>query len=189
MKALVFLANGFEEIEAITPIDYLRRAGIDVTTVATGTSSRTVEGSHGIPVIADMTLETYVSSCAELPDAVVVPGGMPGSTNIGNCAQALAIINSMYDEKKLVCAICAAPAVVLSKTKVLDGRKWTCYPGMEGEAGEKASSHVADVPFVSEGTLVTGRGPGCAEQFAMEIVRVLCGEETQKKIKTGSVQR
>ena len=86
-KAVVFLANGFEEVEALTPVDYLRRSGVEVITVATGTSSRTVEGARKIPVIADMTLETYVSSTAELPDAVIVPGGMPGTVNVSNCSQ------------------------------------------------------------------------------------------------------
>lgn len=81
-KAIVFLAPGFEEIEALTPVDYLRRAGVEVTTLATGTAQRNVEGSKKITVVADMSLETYVSSSDELPDAVIVPGGIPGSYNV-----------------------------------------------------------------------------------------------------------
>lgn len=188
-KAVVFLANGFEEVEALTPVDYLRRSGVEVITVATGTSSRTVEGARKIPVIADMTLETYVSSTAELPDAVIVPGGMPGTVNVSNCTQALMLIDRMLEEDRLVCAICAAPALVLSKTKALDGKKWTCYPGMESESNGKEITHIADVPFVTDGTLVTSRGAGTAEQFAMEIVRLLCGEETRAKTATATIQR
>lgn len=186
---LVFLANGFEEVEALTPVDYLRRAGIKVTTVATATQARTVEGGHSIPVIADMTLETYLSACSELPDAVFVPGGSLGSENISKCTQALSLIDKMNAEGKLVAAICAAPAVVLSKTKVLDGKKWTCYPGMEAESNGHESTHVKDVPFVTDGNLVTSRGAGCAEQFAMELVRIMCGDEMSKKIHDATIQR
>lgn len=188
-KAVVFLANGFEEVEALTPVDYLRRSGVEVITVATGTSSRTVEGARKIPVIADMTLETYVSSTAELPDAVIVPGGMPGTVNVSNCSQALMLIDRMLEENRLVCAICAAPALVLSKTKALEGRKWTCYPDMEGEAGVHAANHVKDVPFVHSDNVITSRGAGTAEEFAMEIIRELCGEEKKDEIRRGTVQR
>ena len=188
-KVIVFLAPGFEEVEALTPVDYLRRAGVEVTTIATATASRNVEGARKITVVADMTLETYVSSCAELPDAVIVPGGMPGTVNVSKSAQALTLIDKMNEEGKLVCAICAAPALVLSKTKALDGKKWTCYPGMESESNGKEITHIADVPFVTDGTLVTSRGAGTAEQFAMEIVRLLCGEETRAKTAAATIQR
>ncbi|WP_407398061.1 DJ-1 family glyoxalase III [Treponema sp.] len=188
-KVIVFLAPGFEEVEALTPVDYLRRAGVEVTTIATGTASRNVEGARKITVVADMTLETYVSSCAELPDAVIVPGGMPGTVNVSKCHQALSLIDKMNEEGKLVCAICAAPALVLSRTKALVGRKWTCYPDMEGEAGEYAANHVKDVPFVHCENVITSRGAGTAEQFAMEIIRELCGEEKKEEIRKGTIQR
>lgn len=189
-KAVVFLADGFEEIEALSPVDYLRRAGVEVTTVAVGKSARMVEGSHGIGVNADMTLDSYLVTCTTgLPDAVVVPGGMPGSANIAGNAQAVGFVKEMLAADKLICAICAAPALVLPQTGALDGKKWTCYPGMQENAGEYASSNVQDGPFVHDGNLITGRGPGAAEQFAMEIVKTLCGEETYSKIRAGSVQR
>ena len=179
-KVIVFLAPGFEEVEALTPVDYLRRAGVEVTTIATATASRNVEGARKI---------TVVSSCAELPDAVIVPGGMPGTVNVSKCAQALTLIDKMNEEGKLVCAICAAPALVLSKTKALEGRKWTCYPDMEGEAGVHAANHVKDVPFVHSDNVITSRGAGTAEEFAMEIIRELCGEEKKEEIRRGTVQR
>ncbi|MCR5219062.1 DJ-1 family glyoxalase III [Treponema sp.] len=190
MKALVFLADGFEEIEALTPVDYLRRAGVEVTVCATATSSRTVNGAHGIQVLADMTLDSWVDAGEELPDAVIVPGGMPGAKNISECQTALSIIEKSHDAGKLVCAICASPAVVLSKTSLLKGKKWTCYPDMESIAGEEACALFRDdAPFVHDKNLITGRGPGAAEEFAMEIVKSLCGEEVKAKIKKASVQR
>ena len=202
-KAVVFLAEGFEEIEAITPIDYLRRAGVEVTTVAIpvgGKADALVTGSRKIPVKADATLDEWISSCDELPDAVVSPGGMPGSANIGACELALDFIKKMFSQKKLVAAICAAPVVVLAKTGVLAGRRYTCYPGMkqfEDYCGGKEKADkltagavlVPNEPFVVDQNLITGRGPGAAEQFAMALVEYLCGAETAAKVKAASVQR
>jgi 4-methyl-5(b-hydroxyethyl)-thiazole monophosphate biosynthesis len=188
-KIVTLLADGFEEVEALTPVDYLRRAGADVTTVATATSSRTVEGSHKIPVIADITLDAYFSSSTELPDAVIVPGGMGGSKNIGGCQKALNFLEQMNDAKKIVAAICAAPVLVLGKTKILAGKKWTCYPGMQDESPAEFKSSRIDSAFVTSENVVTGRGAGAAEEFAMELVRILFGEETKEKIKKATVQR
>ena len=189
-KVVVFLADGFEEIEALTPVDYLRRAGAEVVLVATGNSSRMVTGAHKIVVSADMTLDSYIASDkGPLPDAVVVPGGMPGASNIASCRTAVQLISEMNEQKRLVAAICAAPAVVLPATGALKGRKWTCYPGMSSQAGAFESTHKDGVPFITDGNLVTGRGPGAAEQFAMEIVRLLYGVEVAAKLKTTSCQR
>lgn len=188
-KVIVLLANGFEEVEALTPVDYLRRAGVEVTTLAVGTSSRTVEGARKISVNADMTLEAYVSACVQLPDAIIVPGGMPGTVNVSKSIQSLSLIDQMFDEGKLVCAICAAPALVLSKTKALAGKKWTCYPGMESDAPDYAANHISDSPFVTDGNVVTSMGAGTAEQFSMEIVGILCGEEAREKLRVQTVQR
>ena len=188
-KAIVFLAPGFEEIEALTPVDYLRRAGVEVTTLATGTAQRNVEGSKKITVVADMSLETYVSSSDELPDAVIVPGGIPGSYNVAKSVQALSLIEKMYEENNLICAICAAPAVVLGKTKVLEGKEWTCYPDMQKEAEKYVSAHVENARFVHCQNVITARGAGTAEEFAMEIVKTLCGEETKERLKKATIQR
>ncbi|MCH5290894.1 MAG: DJ-1/PfpI family protein, partial [Treponema sp.] len=129
----VLLAPGFEEIEAITVIDYLRRAEIGVTTVAVpadGAEGTTVTGSHGIPVVADTTLAAY-RAARTVPDAIYSPGGMPGAANIGANADALDLIAAVAGAGKLVAALCAAPVVVLAKTGLLAGRRYTCYPGME----------------------------------------------------------
>ena len=203
-KAVVFLAEGFEEIEAITPIDYLRRAGVQVETVAIpvgGKADALVTGSHKIPVKADLTFdELAMRSGDELPDAVVVPGGMPGAANIGSCELAVDFIKNMFKQNKLVAAICAAPVVVLGKTGVLRDKKYTCYPGMKQFAdycgGEEKAAQltagavlVPNQPFVVDQNLITGRGPGAAEQFSMALVEFLCGAESAAKIKAGSVQR
>ncbi len=187
------MAEGFEEIEALSPVDYLRRAGLEVVCAATATSSRNVKGAHGITVLADILLDSYLASLSEenLPDAVVVPGGMPGAANIAECRSALSLIDSMVENNKIVAAICAAPALVLSKTKALFCKEWTCYPQMENEASAKkfAQNHKSGIPFVCDGNLLTGRGPGAAEQFSMKLVELLCGSETAEKIKAASVQR
>ena len=114
---------------------------------------------------------------------------MPGSTNIAENAKAVDFVRKMNDSGKLVCAICAAPAVVLPKTGALAGKKWTCYPQMEDSATDFVGNHVDSVPFVHCENLITGRGPGAAEEFSMEIVRTLAGADVAAKIKAGSVQR
>ena len=204
-KALVFIADGSEEIETLTPVDYLRRAGVEVTLAAvTGCNvlSDSEEGaayvaqcSHGVSVIADAHVMDFFDDVTGkldeslLPDAVVVPGGMPGSTNIASCREVVELVSAMNKAGRLVCAICAAPSVVLPLTGALEGKKWTCYPGMEERAKEYASGYVSGLPFVHDSNLITGRGPGAAEEFSMEIVSALCGKEKALEIKTGSCQR
>lgn len=187
-QIVVFLADGFEEIEALSPVDYLRRAGAEVITAATGKTAVEVNGAHGIKVLADTTLDEYLNGMESLPDAVVCPGGMPGAANIAACSKAVELIRRMNESGRLVAAICAAPAIVLPATGSLEGKEWTCYPGMQSNAGEFVSLYKNEV-FVTDKNLVTGRGPGAAEQFAMELVRILCGTDAAHKIKEGSCQR
>lgn len=201
MKVAVFLADGFEEIEALTVVDYLRRANVEVATVAVSDGSGdVVSGSHGIKVIADISLGEYIKSLGEaLPDAVYAPGGMPGAANLAASDTLLELFKRCFAAKKIVAALCAAPVVTVAKTGILRDKKFTCYPGMEDDMAKYAgadcasltegSVHVKDVPFVTDGNLVTGRGPGCAEQFAMELVRILCGNDVAKKVHDLSVQR
>ncbi|MBR5966545.1 MAG: DJ-1/PfpI family protein [Treponema sp.] len=202
-KVVVFLAPGFEEIEAISPIDYLRRAGVEVVTAAIpidGKSDLLVQGAHKIAVQADTSLDDFMANCQDLPDGVFVPGGMPGAANVGACELAVDFIKKMFEQKKLVSAICAAPVVVLGKSGVLKDKSYTCYPGMkkfEDYCGGKEKADqltagaklVPDQPFVVDQNLITGRGPGAAEQFAMALVEYLCGKETAQEVKTKSVQR
>lgn len=196
-NAVIFLADGFEEIEALTVVDYLRRAQIEAFTVAVPSKTMNdpyiVTSAHDIPVIADLKFEEFQEDFKDdLPDLVYVPGGMPGSSNCAANNELLDFVKACFDSKKHVAAICAAPAVVLSKTGILKGKNWTCYPGMEENVEPEDvedSTHFENVPFVTDENLTTGRGPGAAEEFAMELVRILCGEEISAKIKTASCQR
>lgn len=188
-EVVVFLAPGFEEVEAVTPIDYLRRSGCRVVTASTDTNrSTTVKGSHGIEILCDIALQDLLAQNPDfLPDAVFAPGGMPGAANIAADKNAGALIKKVFDNGGVVAAICAAPVVVLAKTGVLAGKKYTCYPGMEEEvqnycgstypAAMEKSRHVSGIPFVKDGNVLTGAGPGCAEQFALEFVTMLCGKQ------------
>ena len=206
-KIAVFLAPGFEEIEALTAVDYLRRAGEEVVTVSVpGVDSSeitsVVPGAHGISVVTDQVLKDFADESEEsLPDAVYFPGGLPGATNLAACEYLIDLIQFMEESGKIVAAMCASPAILLSKSGVLAGRKWTCYPKMNENLSEycgsaekaaeltKGSSVVENVPFVFDRNVLTGRGPGTAEQFAMEFVRILAGEATAKKVHDGSCQR
>lgn len=193
-KAAVFFADGFEDIEALSPVDYLRRAGIEVTTVAvpseTMKDEKIVTSSHNVSMIMDTTLDEYLEECKkELPDCVVCPGGSVGAENLSLSNVLLDHLEKCFDSGKIVAALCASPAVVLGKTKVLDGRNWTCYPGMQTEGNEYYLEKYSNQVFITDGNVVTGRGPGASEQFAMELVRILAGEETAKRIHDSSQQR
>ena len=194
MKAAVFFADGFEEIEALSPVDYMRRAGIEVITVGVkGTpfnKTLIVTSSHNVPMIMDMSMQDFLAEYANnLPDCIVCPGGGKGAVNLSECKELLDYIEKCNLEGKLVTAICASPAVVFGKTNVLKNKKWTCYPGMDGEANPDFAGGYSDKVFVHDGNLITSRGAGSSEEFAMEIVRTLAGEEMYTKVKTGTLQR
>ena len=192
--AAIFFADGFEEVEAITPLDYLRRAGVKVTTVLIP-SPQTQQpdiavSSHKLPIITDTTMEEYLAEADNnLPDCVICPGGSLGAQNLAASEELRKHLEKCYAEGKLVAAICASPAVVLGKTNILKCKKWTCYPDMQGEANKDYLSGYSDKPFITDGQLVTSRGAGAAEEFAMELVRILTNEETAKKIHDGTLQR
>ena len=180
-KAIVLLAEGFEEVEAITPVDYLRRAGVEVTTAAIG-ESLTVKGARGIPVVADTTLAALVKqgkAGASSWDAVVIPGGMPGASNLAASGETGALLKEMAVTGKLVCAICASPAVVLAPLSLLSGKKFTCYPRMEEKVKEGTWSQDR---VVVDGTIITSRGAGTAGSFAVAIIGKLLSEAEGKKV-------
>ncbi|MCX7677965.1 MAG: DJ-1/PfpI family protein [Spirochaetes bacterium] len=175
MKALVPLAEGFEEIEAVSIIDVLRRAGIEVVTAHIGKNP--VNGSHNIPLIADLSLDDCTP---ETFDAMILPGGMPGSENLKNNENVIAFLKTIYKGGKLVGAICAAP-MVLGYADILHGKQATCYPGFETEL---RGAQVVDKPVVIDSKVVTGRGAGCAIPFALEIVGILKGETIKNTLKS-----
>ncbi|GHV69713.1 DJ-1 family protein [Spirochaetia bacterium] len=197
-KAILFLAEGFEEIEALTPVDYLRRAGIEVCTAAIGAASgrgKTVTGSHGIPVIADAELAELKAGGKLVPggwDAVLLPGGLPGASNLAASVELGAFLKAMAGEGKIVSAICASPAVVLAPLGLLAGRRFTCYPGMEEKVDTSVKGTSAkgaqwlEEKVVIDGNIITSRAAGTAGLWAMTLIGILAGEDVAQKL-TASV--
>ncbi len=168
------LADGFEEIEAMTPIDVLRRAGVEV--VIAGVGKLQVKGSRGVQVLADVILETYEGT----PDAVVLPGGIPGAENLAKSSAVSSLIQRVHASQKIVAAICAAPGLVLSKTGVLEGKKATGYPGYEKEFSSQVT--YVETAVVRDGNLLTSRGPGTALEFSLELVSILVDGAMAQKL-------
>ena len=164
----VLLANGFEEIEALTPVDILRRAGLEVKTVAITGDDAT--GSHGINVACDLRAnELDIDSV----NCVIFPGGMPGATNLDASPYTDSILASVTRSNGLIAAICAAP-LILGRRGLLNGKKATCYPGFESEL---VGATIMDEGVVTDGRIVTARGMGVALDFSLELVRLLVSEE------------
>lgn len=180
-RVAVLLAEGFEEVEAVTPIDFLRRAGVEV--VVAGLDADRVTGSHGISISTDTNIE---SVGADALDGVVLPGGMPGAVNLASSSEVRHLIQAMVDSGKMVAAICAAPAKVLAPMGVLSGRRATCFPGDE-------VAFASDVSFteervVTDGSLITSRGAGSAAEFAEAIIGYLVGTEAAYEVHVRTVQ-
>ena len=187
-EALVLLAPGFEEVEALTPVDYLRRAGIEVTTASLDNDIM-VTGSHNIKVKADIVFKDMLKDEMLSPfhwDAVILPGGIPGAPNIAASQEACVFIKEMANIDKWVCAICAAPALVLAPLGILEGKKFTCFPGMEEKvSGAKWCDDrvvIDGKPLPSRGGIITSRGAGTAGEFAVAIISKLLHELDGKKI-------
>jgi len=174
-KALVILADGFEDIEAITSIDLLMRAGTQVT-VAGLTSTHVKAAKSGLTII----VPTRLSEVQDTFDALILPGGMPGAENLANSSEVVARVRLMNQQKKIIAAICAAPALVLTKAGVLEGKNATCFPGMEN-LFPKTTTFVAS-PVVQDGNIITSRGAGTAFSFGVTIVGALLGKGPREKI-------
>ena len=170
---VVLLANGFEEIEALTPIDVLRRAGH--TVISCGLCGKEVKGSHGIPVIADATPEDIDLTKVTM---AIFPGGMPGATNIDAHPFTDKVIEATLKNGGRLAAICAAP-LVLGRRRLLKGKRATCYPGFEDEL---VGADVSSDGVVTDGNVTTAKGMGVALDFAKELVRITLGEEKAKEI-------
>lgn len=175
---LVFLANGFEEIEAIAPVDLLRRAGVDTATVGIG--SQYIRGTHGIEIKADLyeeeALDQAVLGNVEM---IVLPGGMPGAENLNNSKTLEKIMELCDKNKAYMAAICAAP-LVLGEHGYLKGKKATCYPGYEDRLGS-ADYNYASV--VHDGNIITADSMGSAIDFALALVRELKGIEAERDLR------
>lgn len=177
-RSFLFLAEGFEEIEALTVVDVMRRAGMDLKTVSI-TECQKVIGAHGIPVLADMLL-----SEADLANAewLIAPGGMPGSTHLSNCETLNRALKQHAQVGGKIAAICAAPAVVLYPLGVLDGKEATCYPGFENEC---VKAIMCDSPVVVSDNIITANGPATALRFALTIVANSMGDGIAQEIGSG----
>lgn len=169
--SFVFLADGFEEVEALTAVDVLRRAGMPVKTVSI-TSSLLVTGAHGITVTADVL---YDATLFKNPAWLILPGGLPGADNLHDFYPLTGLLKRQAESADgHIAAICAAPAVVLGVEGLLRGHKATCYPGFEGKL--KGAEYV-DEPVVTDGKFVLGNGPASALKWALAIVEAELGEE------------
>lgn len=180
-KSYLFLAEGFEEIEALATVDIMRRAGMDVATVSVS-DSLAVAGAHGITVVADTTL-AEVGDFAEA-EWLICPGGMPGATNLVGCHPLCAVLRAHAAAGGRLAAICASPAVVLAPLGLLNGKRATCYPGFE-EACVAAGADMQSQAVVIDGNTITGNGPAAATPFALAIVRHSLGAAAAQQVASG----
>ncbi len=178
----ILLATGFEEIEAIAPCDLLRRAGIPAAFV--GVSGKTVAGSHGIPVTADLTLGELDLTAL---DMIVLPGGLEGVKNLAASREAMDAVRFAYDNGKWVAAICAAPSL-LAELGITDGRAAVCYPAGPIEA-KMSKAKLQALPTVQDGRVITGTSAGCAVPFGLKLVEALKGPEAAAAVKDEIVIR
>lgn len=183
----VFLANGFEEMEALAPVDILRRGGVEVKTVSIH-RDKFVTGSHKATVVADMTYDEFKADIqfdgTDENDALIFPGGMPGTKNLAENAEIINFMRLHYAEGGTVAAICAAPGLVVSQLPSLEGKHFTCFDGFE-DAPIARGGIYEKKPAVSDGNLITGRGAGCAVEFALAILAHLKGEDVADEVRRG----
>lgn len=178
MKLLIMLADGFEETEALVPWDVLKRAGADVSLVSVSSDLK-VKGTHGITVFADRLISEVQR---DVPDAVILPGGMPGMTNLASCKTLSEMILKAYEKGALLAAICASPAV-LGKLGILKNKTATCFPGFESEL---IGANVSSDYVCRDSNIITAKGMGASFAFAFEIVGYLFGDEKVITLKNGA---
>lgn len=179
MTAFVFLADGFEVIEALTPVDLMRRADIDIVTVSI-TDSKKVKSAQGVTVEADATM-----SEADFGDAsvLIIPGGMPGATNLQACRALNDLLRDHAAKGTLIASICASPAVVLAPLGLVKDKRATCYPTFQ-DVLEKAGAKLSPERVVRDGRLLTSNGPSSATLFALDIIKAVKGEDAARQVAT-----
>jgi 4-methyl-5(b-hydroxyethyl)-thiazole monophosphate biosynthesis len=179
-KSYLFLAEGFEEIEALTVVDVMRRAGMELVTVSV-TSNKVVKGAHSIPVTADATVDEIDAYDAEW---LIVPGGMPGATNVAACGKVNDMLKKQQEKGGNIAAICAAPAVVLAPLGILRGENATCYPSFEPALEKGGATHI-DQRVVVSNNIITSNGPSSALPFALAIVAASLGDDVATSVASG----
>lgn len=176
--SFVFLANGFEEVEALTTIDIMRRAGMDVVTVSINDTLE-AEGAHGVTVKADALISEVNLNNAEW---LICPGGMPGASNLVACKPLTNALIAQNSKGGKIAAICASPSVIFGPLGLLEGKHAVCYPGMErGMTG----AIVGYTPIAIDGNIITGNGPAAASAFSFAIVQESKGEEVARQVAEG----
>lgn len=176
-KAVVFLADGFEDVEALATVDILRRGSVDVTIA--GVTGMQVISTHNIKVTADKDIKDIN---AKDYDAVICPGGMPGSTNLRDSELVINIIKEAYESGKIVSAICAAP-MVLENAGILSGKNFTMYPGMQDYA--PSGNYKNDKFVVKDGLVITGAGPAAVFEYALELLANLQDKDVAEQVAKG----
>ena len=176
----MLLGTGFEETEAIAPLDLLRRAGIEIQTV--GLNGRIIYGSHGIGVEADIEIGQMDLTQLEM---IILPGGLGGVASIRGCQAAMDAVQFAYENGKYTAAICAGPTV-LADLGIPNGKNATCYPGCEGQMG---SANMIEAAAVTDGKLITGTSAGCAVSFGLALIAALKGQEEADRIEKQIVIR
>lgn len=177
-KIFLFLADGFEEIEAISTVDVLRRGGIHVVTVSISKNME-VKGAHNVPVIADILLSEIAENDA---DCLVFPGGMPGAKNLSENKLLMSMLQRHFDKKGWIAAICAAPALVLGGLKTDRTLRLTCYPGFEEYL---PNAEVLPQGVVIDGNVITAKGPAFSAAFGLSVVEHLLGSDVAKEVSAG----
>ena len=177
----MLLGTGFEETEAIAPLDLLRRANIPVKTV--GLNGKTVYGGHGIGIEADITIEEAAFADMEM---IILPGGLGGVASIRSCQKAMDAVRFAYESGKFTAAICAGPTV-LADLGITDGKNVTCYPGCEDGMG--AANVQENLACLTDGNVITGTSAGCAIPFGLALIAALRGEESADMIRKQIVIR
>ena len=179
----IFLADGFEDIEALAVCDILRRGGVEVKLISVGDSAR-VRSSHGVEVTPDGHLgdvdRSTEGTCVD--DVMIFPGGMPGSSTLASCAVLTDMMKAHYEAGGTVAAICAAPGLVLSRLDGLQGVKFTCFDGFEDRLQAKGAEFTP-VPYVVCGRIITGRSAGHAPAFGLAILEYLRGEKVASEVR------
>lgn len=178
-KVLVPLANGFEEIESVTIVDVLRRGGVEVVTASIHDVVE-VKGAHGVSVRADAL---FADAVGEDYDAIVLPGGGEGTENLKNSDALFNRLRRQNDDGRLICAICAAPTVLVEAGVVAPGIHMTCYPTCQMQLDRPWSP----APVVAEGNVITGQAPGTALLFALVVLQTLCGDKVAQRVARGMV--
>ena len=174
-KASIFIADGFEEIEALTPVDVLRRANVEVSIVSMN-GKKEVTGAHGITVIADQIFENNDNTIA---DMLILPGGMPNTKTLDDSKELKELLISYNNKKHYIAAICAAPSI-LGKLGIMAGKTGCCYPGYEQYMKD---CNVATYNVVVDGNIITSRGAGTAMEFALKLVEILVDKKMADQLK------